>query len=245
MSRVCVCGEYLGRRTSCTVCGRGDESTSPPDEWPRSANESAEPADVPGDGDPAVSGALPARSRTTGGGLRGTVVEVRSYQARAAFGARPLQFLALAAVVGMIALRWEELTEGLVNLTVALVAAACPLFVLLAIGMAGKRAIPGLSGLGSRRWGGRDAGPRLYDAWQLLVRTPDGRLVEARAVVRLSFQGGEEVVLRGPRWGRSRHAWLMRVTEPYRATRIGRGLIRTVLLWVVSIVVVVDLISLG
>ncbi|RHW25429.1 hypothetical protein D0Z08_19575 [Nocardioides immobilis] len=176
------------------------------------------------------------------GPLRGVVVEARRTSAGAAFGARPLMWTVVTLAVVALAVTWEE---NAVAVATSLVGCLCPFLVLIGFGMMGRHLIPGASSLGGgfgRGFGGRGWWRRDPVAWDVLVDTGAG-VAAGRIAANTPLQGGERITVRGPRVGSVKHAWLVRVSAPYRRTRLGRGLIRAGIVTAFGLLAILDLLA--
>lgn len=218
------CGRYLGASTTCTECGSEEVSTTP-SEW-------AETGGFPppeGDFFPApVDGSVGAFA------VRGVVIAGEQVNLRYVPGT-------IAVRVGLVAL-WGFLvyTKALDLVTQMfwnLFWTAFPVLIVVVVvawlasrvGMGGCLTAAFQVSLFSRN---RDP---FHTGWRLVVDAGQSGSHVVTVAGDLPFAAGHELVVHGPRVGGARHAWLVQGIAPVTYTRLGRGLVGTL---VVAIILV-------
>lgn len=232
MARSCPnCGKYLGAALSCPNCtGRHDPADSPTHRrvtppLPQAPSRPA-PADQPGR---ATSG-VPRAAKLFS--VRGEVVACNRVAASWALGVLAVRLPLWLATVALLTIKGRDF---LVQQAVGLLLTFLPLILLALAGwwLLGKLRLDGCLGtiLGAGVRAGVEAGSafacRSRPGWELVVEHPGGR-EHVRVAASAPFEEGQIVQVHGPRLGRRRDAWLVQALSPGTFTRIGRGLVSTV-----------------
>lgn len=159
--------------------------------------------------------------------VRGVVVDGQQVQQRFVPGAMPLRWLVLAAWAALVYFKAQDLLvavfyEGL-GIFLPII-----IFVMLFGWVASKLRIGGclLAGF----FIGQSARPRSAprdDGMLLTVHSSQSDAEQVLLAASVPVAPSEEVVVHGPSFGGTRHAWLMQGIQPTTFTRVGRGLVGT------------------
>lgn len=209
------CGHYTAGR-ACDRCspqtpGPGDTSPTSP----------VSPAPVPGRQPNHWSqafGQVPA----SGFRLRGVVVDGSPVHTGAAFPVSAFKVAVLLAMVGVLVVYRDLMTQVILELTLAFL----PVILLAVLGLAvTARLGSGCLGhlLGGALVGGLSRPRNEADGWDLVIETDDG-LVHARVAAVIPLSEGDEVEISGPNVRGVKQAWLLRRVAPTTAVRLGRGI---------------------
>lgn len=237
MSLTCGNGHYIGGASSCARCGWTALGGQPYQDNPFDELGPGSSTPFPSDVEEEEPDAPVIRAPVAT--VRGIVVEGVVVPTRVAGGVLPLRFLMVLAVVVTLVIKgpqvMEAIIEGTVRLALLFIWPLLLLFILFAI--LGK-VLPGGGCLTSvfrfSILGAVLRGPRQRrhsadpDGWDLQLLTPTG-LVPVNIAASLSLSGGEEIVIHGPTFNGTKHAWLAMVISPITQTRVGRGVISSII----------------
>lgn len=245
MSLTCGSGHYIGGASSCPRCGwiaPAAGMTGSYDRFGPLSDAGASPGLSPGKEPSPLSDDSESDDADTPvidaplGALRGVVVDGMVVPARAAGGVMPLRLLLLLAVMVTLLIKGPQvmaaIIEGTVRLTLLFIVPV--IFIVVATAIIGRIIPVGGCLTGFLRMGMLGAVLRPWrqqpepDGWDLQVLTPSG-LVRARVAATLPLSGGEEIVIHGPTFNGTKHAWLAMVISPLTCTRLGRGVIPAIL----------------
>lgn len=251
MPLTCGNGHYVGAASSCARCGwtaLGDYQPYPDN--PFEAFEPGPSTSTPSDVDVDAHDINAPAIRAPFGAVRGVVVDGVAVPARAAGGVVPLRFLLLLAVVVTLVIKGPQvmaaIVEGTVRLTLLFIVPLA--FIIIATAIIGRFLPVGGCLTAFLRIGmlGAVLRPRRHrpdpDGWDLEVLTPSG-IVRARIAAALPLGGDEEIVIHGPTFNGTKHAWLVMVISPITCTRLGRGVVSAVVALIFGLSLCVLLLS--
>lgn len=237
MSRTCPrCGHYLGSATVCAKCA----SSQPLVSRPRRTPPPPPPAAPQNHSTPESPASPPRHQPTPSGGsglfsVRGTVSDGGPVNISWAWGVMPVRLLLWAATLGLLLTKGQRLiVAGVTNLTLAflplILVALFGFWLLQKIGLGG---LPGCLGsiFGGTVSKGADIGIRGMfrprPGWRFVVDHAKGQ-ESVRLAADVPLHEDHLVVVHGPRFGGTRDAWLIQGISPVSFTRLGRGLVGTV-----------------